>query len=72
MPKRIQCAIVKALILPKKVDRCAKSFTASRKLKWHILEEELTGNAPDITAFCFHFWEEMGYFDPTEKQPHDG
>ena len=27
---------------------------------------------PDISVFCFHFWELIEYYDPTAKQPHDG
>ena len=27
---------------------------------------------PDISVFCFHFWQEVEYYNPLAKQPSDG
>jgi len=32
----------------------------------------LSGDTPDISAFRFHFWEQVEYWEPTEKQPKSG
>ena len=53
---------------------CARvrNSLASRKLKWRTPHEKLTGETPDISVFRFHFWQDVEYFDPTQKTPHDG
>ena len=32
----------------------------------------MTGETPDISLFWFHFWELIEYYNPNEKQTHDG
>ena len=49
-----------------------RNHLASRKLNWRTPKEKLTGETPDISLFRFHFWELIEYYDPNEKQPHDG
>ena len=49
-----------------------RNCLASRKLGWRTPTEKLTGETPDISIFRFHFWEEIEYYDTTEKNPHDG
>ena len=49
-----------------------RNCLASRKLNWRTPTEKLTGDTPDISMFRFHFWEEIEYYDTTEKNPHDG
>ena len=49
-----------------------RNCLASRKLNWRTPTEKLTGDTPDISIFRFHFWEEVEYYDTSEKNPHDG
>ena len=49
-----------------------RNHLASRKLDWRTPKEKLTGETPDISLIRFHFWELIEYYNPNEKQPHDG
>ena len=43
---------------------------AQRSLDWKTPMEVSTGSTPDISVFCFHFWEPIWYYEPI-KQPKD-
>ena len=45
------------------------NILACRSLNWRTPLEVSTGNTPDISAFRFHVWEPIWYFDPNIKQP---
>ena len=49
-----------------------RNHLASRKLDWRTPQENLSGETPDISVFRFHFWQEIEFYDPMVKQPHDG
>ena len=44
-----------------------RNHLASRKIQWRTPIEKLLGDTPDISIFCFHFCETIGYLDPTKK-----
>ena len=45
-----------------------RNCLASRKLNWRTPTEKLNGDTPDISAFRFHFWEEVEWYDISEKK----
>ena len=45
------------------------NHTAKQKLQWRTPMEVMHGTTPDISMFCFHFWEPVEYFEPTAKFP---
>ena len=45
------------------------NVTAKKSLGWSTSSEILNGDTPDISAFRFHFWQPIEYFDPTAKYP---
>ena len=49
-----------------------RNHLASRKIGWRTPTKKLTGNAPAISGFRFHFREKIEYFNNNNTQPEDG
>ena len=45
------------------------NHSAHKGLDWRTPVEKLTGNTPDISVFCFSFWQPVYYYEPTAKYP---
>ena len=45
------------------------NYQAKESLGWTTSFERLNGDTPDISAFRFHFWESIQYYEPTSRFP---